>query len=112
MSKPNRFIYNAIISELWLSGFEIKENVCGASTIMNGKEIDLTTWYSGFWAGHREEKELYESFSFCVKKLVEKAMTLCPKKVIAVGRLYVDKTKHYDYGDDYYYNIGIEFGGY
>lgn len=111
MSTINMCIYNAFISELWLSGFEIKENVCGDTTVMNGKEIDLSTWYSGFWAGHREEKELYESFGFCVKKLVEKAMTLCPKKVIAVGRLYVDKTHHADYGDDYY-NIGIEFGGY
>lgn len=112
MSELNRFIYNAFVSELWLSGFDIKEEVYGATTIMNGKEIDLITWYSGFWAGHREEKELYEPFGFCAKKLVEKAKILCPKKVIAIGRLEVDKTKHADYGNDYYYNVGITFGGY
>lgn len=112
MSKINMFIYNAIISELWLSGFEIKENVCGATTIMNGKEIDLTTWYSGFWADHKEEKELYSSFGECIKKLIKKAKEICPQKVIAVGRLEVDKTKHADYGDDYYYNVELTFGGY
>lgn len=108
----NRFIYNAIVSELWLSGFDIKEDVCGATTIMNGKEVDLTTWYSGFWADHKEEKELYSSFGECIKKLIKKAKEICPKKVIAIGRLEVDKTKHADYGDDFYYNVGITFGGY
>lgn len=94
-------------------GYTVKYNVCGASTIMNGKDIWIEDWYFGFWADMQNEGSNY--FKVSIKKaidnFVDKANTLCKKKVIAIGECGIDKTFHADY-QDHYYNVYVSFGGY
>ena len=111
LKEIEKYVYMAFVSRLFLAGFEIKEKVCGATTLFNGREIDLTDWFSGFWAKNQQEYELYNDFGYCANRLFEKAKELCPQKVIAVGQCQIDKTSHADYGDNYY-NVMISFGGY
>lgn len=67
MSKINMLIYNAIISELWLSGFEIKENVCGAGRvrymIRDGQEVQGFLDNKGRFYDRKEAAEIYNQYA-------------------------------------------------
>lgn len=109
--KLKQYAMKEFVSRLANRGFKIKHCYCGAVTIFNGRTIELSDWFSGFWKDGKSTKELYKDVEKAVDKLIKKAEELCPEKTIAVGVCNVDRTHHFDYEDDYF-AISICLGGY
>lgn len=103
-----------IIKKLKSMGFNVKSGVHGASTIFNGKEINITEWYGGFW-DHKEYEHnkawICRQIYNAVDSIIARIKDSCPKGVVAVGECGIDKTYHIEYFADYY-NCFINFGGY
>ena len=62
-------------------------------------------------SGFGDDALLLEQCSHCAERLANYAIKEYPKGRIKVGDIRSDKTFHDDY-KQFYYNFGIEFGGY